>query len=908
MLSAPRRLRCEYLIDPLGLHVQEPRLSWWPTDDRRAELQSAYQIIAAAEPAQLSDPANLLWDTGQVASSQTVNVPYLGPALAAGQSVWWKVRSFDSDGIASPWSEPALFEMGLTDNPADTPGSGWRAKWISAPLQGSKNQGAAVPALRREFSLTSQPTRARLYISALGLYRAELNGRRVGQQELTPGWTDYRSQLNYQVYDVTEDLQAGENAVGVLLGDGWYCGSVGLTDRQAYGDRPALIAQLQVQLEDGTSHLLTTDENWRWYRSHIVASDFFAGESVDARQRLGTFSQPGFDAKHWLPVESAAVPPLTLSATIMPGVAVVRELNPLGEPVRRQNARGGRRWIYDFGQNLCGRVSMKVRAPAGTLIRVRHAQRLNHRGDLDTSNLGRAAAEDCYTCAGDADGELFEPVFALHGFSHIEVSGNFPRDAIVSVKAQVIGAGLEPTGEFKCDHMLINRLQDNIIWSQRSSAQSVPTNSPEGDERLASTCTNQAIARTAAFNMDTAASTRKWLLDVADAQREDGSLPPVVPLPPGAEIIDVDGGAGWSDALLICAWVQYRCFNDQRLLAQHYDRFVRFVGLLEKRYPDGLRDDRLTSPPGYFGDWMAPAESAHADVHSAADLVGTAYYYYSARLLSRIAGVLGKLSDLERYDSLAGQVRHAFRKRFVTPDGYLSRPNQTALVLALHFGLLEPTERKTAIDQLVADIKGRNTHLATGVLGTPFLLHVLTAGGQLALAYDLLLQTSAPGWLYPVTQGATATWAGWDDQPTGGITQNPTPDLSLNHSGLGSVGEWLYQTVAGLDLNPDLAPEKNAYRHAHIEPQPPIGRDFPAGAPLRYAQAQLDTIHGRFGTRWEIIDEEFHLAVFVPVNCTATLVLPNGQIESLQAGSHEFEVALESDVHIPVLELNKRVS
>ena len=915
MLSAPRRLRCEYLSNPLGLDTDRPRLCWWPTADRRAELQSAYQIVAARDSNLLAEGTDLLWDSGQVFSAQTVNVPYAGPRLVAGQSVYWKVRTFDSDGIASPWSNPALFELGLVEGPiepladqsADLPN--WQAQWISTPLQGSRNQGTTVPALRREFALSSRPKRARLYISALGLYRAELNGQRIGDQELAPGWTDYQARLNYQVFDVTDVLQVGANAIGVLLADGWYCGAMGMAERQAYGERAALIAQLQVDYGDGSQALVLSDDSWHWQRSAIVSSDFFVGESIDARQRLGAFSQAGYCADSWQPVVPAAVTPPPLHPSSMPPVGVVRELNPLGEPIRRLSGRGGRRWIYDFGQNLCGRVSMVVKAPRGTLLRVRHAQRLDELGELDTTNLGRAVAEDCYTCAGEPDGELFEPVFALHGFAHVEVSGDFPRDAIVSIKAQVIGARLESTGEFKCDHMLINRLQDNIAWSQRSNFQSIPADSPERDERLAWTNGNQAFARTAAFNMDTAAFTKKWLLDMTDAQRADGSLPPVVPLPPGVNLLDVDGGAGWSDALLICAWVQYRCFNDQRLLEQHYDSFVRFVAGLERRYPDGIRDDRRAHSAVFLGDWMAPDGSSYGDARqgsTASDLLGTAYFYYSARLLSRIAGVQGNLSDLERFDSLASHVRHAFRKRFVTPDGYLSQPTQTGLVLALHFGLLEPTERKTAIDQLVADIKGRNTHLATGVLGTPFLLHVLTAGGQLALAYDLLLQTSAPGWLYPVTQGATTIWESWHGPQSSPSANASSP--SLNHCGLGSVGEWLYQTVAGLDLNPDLAPEKNAYRHAHIEPQPPIGRDFPAGAPLRYAEAQLDTVHGRFATRWEIVDEQFHLAVFIPVNCTATLVLPNGQIEALQAGSHEFELELEHDVHIPMLELNKRVS
>ena len=937
MLAAPERLRCEYLSDPLGIDIERPRLSWWPNDSRSAEVQSAYQVLAAAAPEVLLDAGaatgsadaadgDLLWDSGRVDSADTVNIPYGGAPLTSRQRVYWRVRSFDSDGEASPYSELNWFETGLLAEDE------WQAEWIGTPLQGSKDMPATVPALRRKFLLpertlntTGKKSRkkaadkvadpivsARLYITALGLYRAWLNGRRVGSDELTPGWTDYTKRLNYQVYDVTEDLRTGENALGVLLGDGWYCGGVGLVGRQCYGDRPALFAQLEVHYKSGHCERVVTDKEWQWHASDILGSDLLGGESVDGRQRLGDWSAPDYPSSQWLPTEVMRVTAPTLAASNAPAMQVVRELNPVAEPIRRRSGFDRERWIYDFGQNFTGRVSVRVKAPAGTLLRIRYGERLDAKGELYTDNLRDARAIDYYTCAGNPSGELFEPVFTLHGFEYVEISGRFPRDAIVAVKAQVISARIEATGEFSCDHMLINRLQDNIAWSQRSSFHSQPLDAPQRDERLAWTGPAQVFARTAAFNMDTAAFFNKWFVDIADAQKTDGTLPPVVPLPPGLDALDLDGGAGWSDAYLVCAWTQYRCFNDKRLLAQHFGGMKRLVVRMQKQSNNLIRDDARHADSGGYGDWLAADAGGHGYLdprHGAtpSDLLGTAYFCYSARLLARIAGVLGNLSDLERFEALANDVRTAFRKRFVTPDGELVSSTQTALVLSLHFGLLERTERKLALDRLVADIKARNTHLATGVLGTPSLLPVLTSGGQLALAYELLLQTSAPGWLYPVTQGATSIWERWDSWTSDQGFQDPAMN-SFNQTALGSVGEWLYQTVAGLDLNPDLAPEQNAYRHAHIEPQPPVGKDFPAGAPLRYAEARLDTVHGRFSSRWEIVDERFLLVVAVPVNCSATVVLPNGKSEDVSAGTHEFEVRLEHDVHIPVLELARQVS
>lgn len=918
MLATPERLRCEYLRNPLGVEALRPRLSWWPNDDRSAEVQTAYQIIAAESLQALSDAClaadlteglsgPVLWDSGRVDSTQTVNIDYAGLPLRPAQRVYWSVRSYDSDGEPSPWSAASWFETGLVTER-------WTANWIGSPLQGSKDRGAAVPALRRTFELPlgDAVVSARLYITALGVYRPMLNGKRVGHDELAPGWTDYDSRLHYQIYDVTDALLPGENAVGALLGDGWYCGGVGLAGRQCYGDRPALLAQLEIELESGDTRQIATDENWQWHASEIISSDLLDGESVDGRQRLGDWSSASYPAADWLPVDALRVVTPLLSLNPAPALRVMRELNPVGEPVRRHSGLDRERWIYDFGQNFTGRISLRIKAPAGTLLRFRYGERLTPAGELYTENLRDARATDYYTCVGNPSGELFEPVFTLHGFEYVEVSGRFGRDAIVSIKAQVIAADLETTGEFACDHMLINRLQDNIAWSQRSSFHSVPVDAPQRDDRLAWTGPAQAFARTGAFNMDTAAFFNKWLTDLADSQRNDGGLPPVAPLPPGLEALDIDGGAGWSDAYLICAWTQYRCFNDKRLLAKHFDNMKLMVRRMEKLSSQYIRDDSRYDDSSSYGDWLAADTALHryADPRHGStppELIGTAFFCYSSRLLARIAGVLGNLSDLERFEKLANDVRVAFRKRFVTPDGQLVSATQTALVLSLHFGLLERAERKRALDMLVSDIKARNTHLSTGVLGTPFLLHVLTAGGQLALAYELLLQTSAPSWLYPVTQGATSIWERWDSWTSDSGFQDPAMN-SFNQTALGSVGEWLYQTVAGLDLNPDLAPEQNAYRHAHIEPQPPVGKDFPAGAPLRYAEASLATVHGRFASRWEIVDERFLLVVSVPPNCSATVVLPNGRSIEAQAGTHEYEVRLERDVHIPVLDLARQVS
>ena len=377
MAGAPKRLRCEYLDSPIGVDELHPRLSWWLDDERPAEVQTAYHILAARRPELLDADTGDLWDSGRVESSSTCQIPYAGRPLSSRQRVWWKVRAFDSDGIGSPWSRATYFEAGLLD------AEDWRARWIGAALMGGKRTPVQVPALRRSFELTRPLTSARLYITALGVYDVEINGSRAIDVELAPGWTDYRKRVHYQTFDVTRLLRQGENVIGVLLGDGWYCGTLGLSDRQQYGDRPLLLAQLEMALGDGSTLRVTTDDLWKWHRSPILFSDILHGESVDARQHLGAWTSPGYDAAHWTPVDVASARrDIALESSPSPPVRIIDRLVPIGAPSRRTGDFGVRRLIYDFGQNMVGRVRLKIKAPRGTLVQIRHAERLDERGEL----------------------------------------------------------------------------------------------------------------------------------------------------------------------------------------------------------------------------------------------------------------------------------------------------------------------------------------------------------------------------------------------------------------------------------------------------------------------------------------------------------------------------------------------
>jgi alpha-L-rhamnosidase len=898
MPGAPKRLRCEYLEAPIGIDEMRPRLSWWLDDERPAEVQTHYHILAARRPELLEDDQGDLWDSGRVESSNTCHIVYSGRSLTSRQRVWWKVRAFDSDGIGGPWSRVTYFEMGLLA------AEDWRARWIAAALFGGKRTPVQVPALRRSFELPQSIAIARLYITALGVYDVEINGKRVIDIELAPGWTDFSKRVRYQTFDVTRLLKRGENAIGVLLGDGWYCGTLGLSDRQQYGDRPMLLAQLEITLADGAPIRIVSDDLWKWHRSPILYSDILLGESVDARQTLGAWSSAGYDAAGWSQVD--VLPSrrdLALDASASPPIRVVERISPTSDPARRPGDLGVRRLIYDFGQNLVGRVRAKIRAPRGTSIEIRHAERLDERGDLYTPNLRKASATDFYTCAGDPAGEVFEPRFTFHGFQFVEISGRFEESAIEDVTAAVLASALPEIGEFECDHPLLNQLQSNIQWSQRANFFEVPTDCPQRDERLGWTGDAQVFARTAAFNMDVGAFFSKWLVDLTDAQLPDGTVPPVAPVPPALAIMKSDGGPAWSDAIVICPWTVYRCCGDKRILERHYDAMKAFVDNIESRYPGLIRADGEAEAWQGFGDWLATDGAHTGDARFGStpkDLIGTAFFCYSAKLLARIAGVLGDVSDLEHYEALAQRVRAAFRRRFVTGEGRLVSETQTAYVLVLYFGLLDRDETERAVTTLVRDIEARGNHLSTGFVGTPYLLPVLTNYGRLDVAYRLLLQTTAPSWLYPITQGATTIWERWDGWTEEKGFQDPAMN-SFNHYAYGAVGEWLYGTLAGLELDPDLSPSRNAYRRARIQPRPPRIEDFPDGVPIRYVRAALDSVHGRYEVAWEIANGRFTLNVRVPPNCSAKVILPDGATHDVVAGRHTFTTGALADDGIPVL-------
>jgi alpha-L-rhamnosidase len=847
-------LTTEYLVNPLGLDTPRPRLSWRLDAPERGAKQTAYHILAASDPARLAAGTADLWDSGRVESDESVLVEYAGAALRSGQRAHWQVRAWDGAGQPTEWSAPAWWEMGLLE-PGD-----WQAAWISP---GAAEHATPNPLLRGTFDVSGTVVAARAYVTALGLYELELNGRRVGDWLLTPGWTSYNKRLQYQVYDVTPLLRPGRNALGALLGDGWYRGRMGWVadkDRHVYGGQVGLLAQITITYADGRVQVVGTDAAWKHAPGPIVSSELYDGEAHDARLERPGWSTSDYDDAGWAPVQAHRVADERRNLVAQVGVPVrrINELKPIGVI---QTPAG--ETLLDFGQNMVGWVRMRVSGEAGATITLRHAEVLDADGNFYTANLRSAKQTDTYTLKGDGE-EIFEPRFTFHGFRYVAVAGYPGEVTLDNFTGVVIHSDMPATGAFECSDPLINQLQHNITWGQKGNFVDVPTDCPQRDERMGWTGDAQAFARTAAFNYRVAGFMTKWLRDVAADQWANGAVPHVVP-----DVLRQAGSTGWGDAATIVPWVVYQCYGDKRLLAEQYPSMAAWVGY-------GLAqagDDLIWDGGFHFGDWLA-VKGPDANIPNPVtniSLISTAFLAHATHLTAKAARVLGKLDDAAKYDQLFADIKSAFNREFVTPSGRIGPDTQTAYVLALQFELLPPELHAQAARRLADDVRRRDHHLTTGFLGASHLSHVLSDYGYLDEAYALLHQETYPSWLYPVTKGATTIWERWDGLQPDGKFQDVGMN-SFNHYAYGAIGDWLYRVVAGINQDPD-AP---GYKRILLRPRP--------GGKLTYARASHDSLYGKIESGWARTDSVLKLDVTIPPNTEAEVHLPASSVAAVTEG------------------------
>jgi alpha-L-rhamnosidase len=832
-------LQAEYKENPVGIDARKPRLSWKIQSDARDVMQAAYQIKVARNPDDLTAERGLLWDSGRVKSEESVNRIYDGPGVESRQRYYWQVRVWDNSGKDSGWSAPVFWEMGLLQ-PSD-----WKASWIEPGSTEDSPQLGPAPMLRAAFKLNGAVSRARAYVTARGLYEFHLNGHRVGDQVLTPGWTSYNKRIQYQTYDVTNLVKNGVNAAGALLGNGWFRGQI---SRNVYTGKIGFLMQINVTYSDGREETIITDQKWKSSTGPILMSDIYQGETYDARLEKTDWAMPGFDDSQWAAVTISSDQKANLVAPAGPPVRRTEEI----KPIKILKTPGGDT-VVDMGQNMVGWLRLKVEGPAGTTVTLRHAEVLDKEGNFYTENLRKAKQTIQYTLKGGGI-ETFEPHFTFQGFRYVAVDGYPGTLTLDSLTGVVVHSDMAKSGEFETSVPLINQLQHNIVWGQNGNFVDVPTDCPQRDERLGWTGDAQVFARTAAFNRDVAGFFTKWLKDLAADQLENGSVPHVIPdilSRPGRPSA---GSAAWADSAVIIPWTMYLVYGDKQFLEDQYPSMTKWVEYMRQR----AGDDYIWDGDDHFGDWLAFAttRSDYPGATTGKDYIATCFFAHSTDLLARVARILGRQDDAVRYENLLSKIKEAYRREFVTDNGRVAENTQTAYVLALEFDLLPENLRPVAAKRLAADVRERK-HLTTGFVGTPYLCHVLTRYGYLDEAYLLLTRQDYPSWLYPVKQGATTIWERWDGQKPDGSFQDKGMN-SFNHYAYGAIGDWMYRVMAGIEID-SATP---GYKHILIQPQPGGG---------------FETMYGKLSSAWSLKDGKFALAVQIPANTRATIRLPRAK-------------------------------
>ena len=998
---SPTSLSCEYKKEPLAVDSAHPRLFWQVSGKGHGRKQTAYQILVARSAQQLARDEGDLWDSGEIASSNTIQIPYAGKPLGSFEQAFWKVRVWDEKGVVSQWSKPASWSMGLlnradwtahwitypkplpsqdmpsvggsqwiwhaSDGPVPPTGKRWfrgtlqlpadlaltsasisvsaddnysvsvnggpvhggprttdswrtfqsfnvlrelrpgpntvviqaenttespagviarlmvstktqtfqiatGANWESAAqasgpfspvrvvgdlgvepwgkiVSAASNERTPPPYFRKGFVVDRPIKRAVLYATALGVYELSLNGKRVSDDVLSPGWTDFHKRVHYMAYDVTRQVRRSENVLGAILGDGWYASYLAFTGKHHfYGGDPKLCLQLRLEYADGSTQTVQTDETWRTTYGPVKAADMLMGYEADTRREMpGWNAAPRFDDAAWKSASVQTAPELIVES--QPNEPI-RPTGTVRARTRKEPKKGV--FLYDLRQNMVGWARVKmVKGQAGDTITVRFGERLNPDGTLYTANLRSARATDTFVLKGGT--QTLEPKFTFHGFQYVEISGTVAPPSPKDVTGVVVCSDLTPTLAFQSDNPLLNRLVENIDWGFKGNSLDVPTDCPQRDERAGWTGDAQVFAKTAMFHRNAAPFFTKWLQDLEDGQTANGAYPDVAPSILGG------GNAAWEDAGVVCTYRLFEMYGDTAIIEKQWPSLTRFMAHLAQTAPTGIRS------PGAYGDWLLLAGPQKSPIH------GTAYYFRSASLMAQMADAIGKKDEADNYRALCDKIRAIFQERFVSPEGRVAeadgKESQTFYALALEWELLPLEKRAFAAARLDALLQERGNHLATGFIGTPLLLPALTRTGQDKEASSLLLTETYPSWLYQVKIGATTMWERWDGWTPEKGFQTPVMN-SFNHYWLGCVGEWMYTDLVGIDT------DGPGWQKIVLRPHVDGG--------LQRARANYDSLCGRIESGWvKKSDGSLELSFSVPANVSATVYVPAGNAEQV---------------------------
>lgn len=842
-------LKINYIKNPSGIK-ESICLSWAIESEQRNVLQENYQI----QVNQCGCESELLYDSGVVESGQSVNIP-LGLELKSIRRYDVRVR-VTAGGEQSQWAE-AFFISALTD------ASEWKGQFVSAEPEEDHGESYGT-LLRKEFTIHGPVKEAWLVSTAHGLYHCFLNGRRISLDEMAPGWTSYGKRLLYQTYQVTDLLQEGSNALGVMLGAGWYKGLMGYKHtRNNYGTCTAFGGQLIIRYEDGSEEWILSDKSWKGSIGPILFSEIYDGEIYDARQEQPGWNEVGFQDEHWQTVRCVEQSPENLYPQS-------------GSPVRVIERRQGTSLLYtpegdqvlDFGQNLTGWCEFSVKDPnPGEVVELQFFETLDCNGNVYQENLRAAKETIRYICKGEKE-ETYHPWFTFQGFRYGKVVSYPGEVRPENFIACVVHSDMEMTGTFRCSNPLLNRLWNNVLWGMKGNFLDIPTDCPQRDERLGWTGDAQIFGRTASYLMNTNAFYHKWLADVAADQREDGAVPHIVPdILTGNSAGDwflkkelPVGASGWADVAVMLPWVMYLTYEDKMILERQIDSILGWVRFMQE-HSEGC----LFQFGSQFGDWLAlDAEEGSYQGATPVDYTCSVYYCRSTEITAKILRVLERDEEAAYYESFAQTLKDDFRKRYFEEDGMLKIQTQTAYVLALVFGLVPEMFREKSLKALKALLEKETWHLTTGFLGTPQLLFALSENGCLEGAYELLLKEDFPSWLYQVKAGATTIWEHWDGRKSDGSMWSPDMN-SFNHYAYGSVGEWLYRVVTGLEIDE----EHPGYEHFYVRPS--------IGGGLGFAETTYRSVRGYIRIFWKKDGNDVTLEIEIPVNTSADIILPQAE-------------------------------
>ncbi|UIR57281.1 glycoside hydrolase family 78 protein [Sphingobacterium sp. SRCM116780] len=850
---SPAHLQCEYFYQPIGLDEAHPRLTWQLNDARKGAKQTAYQLVVGTDSIAVSKGKSLLWNTNKVTSDR-MYIRYQGKTLIPFTRYFWKVILWDKDGQSAS-SPISSFETGMMQM------QNWQGSWID---DGQNTDVKQAPYFRKPFPINKKIKEARAYIAVAGLYELYINGKKIGNHRLDPMYTRFDRRNLYVTYDVTKELKKGQNALGVLLGNGWYnhqSGAVWDFDKAPWRNRPTFCLDLRITYTDGSTEVISSDKEWKTADGPLRYNSIYTGEQYDARLEQKGWNDVNFDDRNWQLVSIRKAPsPLLVSQQVQP-IRLVETLKPVAMQKFNDST-----YVFDMGRNIAGVSEIKIVGEAGTILKLKHGERRYANGRVDLSNIDvyhrpkdstDPFQTDVYILSGKGQ-EHFLPKFNYKGFRYVEVTSNQPIQLDKnSLLAYFTHSDVTPKGSIKSSNSLLDRLWWATNNAYLSNLMGYPTDCPQR-EKNGWTGDGHFAIETALYNFDGISVYEKWIADHRDEQRTDGVLPDIIPT--GGWGYGTANGVDWTSTIAIIPWEIYQFYGDSKLLEDTYANIKSYVDYIKKRSPDDLTDWGR-------GDWV-PVKST-----SSLELTSSCYYYVDATILARTAKILGKEQDHVYYTSLAKNIKNAINKKYLnTTTGIYATGTQTELSVPLQWGVVPETQKKQVAKNLALKVEQAGFHLDVGVLGAKAILNALSENGYAETAYRVAVQNTYPSWGWWIENGATTLLENWD--------LDAKRDISDNHMMFGEIGAWFFKGLGG--IKPD--DEKPGFKHIQLRPH--------FIADLKAFEASHDSPYGKIVSKWKSEGDQINYEVVIPANTTATLYVPENveadRIMELEAGTYHF--------------------